>query len=371
MQPKVLVVGQLPPPVHGSNVMAQRFMEALAANGVAAVMVEKKFSRELDQVGKRSAGKLLALPKICRSLLDRIRRDQPAVCYYFITVGLSALLVDCLLLWLLRRKKVPYVLYFHGMGYRAYEAATYFGVRGVIRYTLKHALGGLVVGERLKPDVNHCIPDDRLYVLPNGIPAVDKSTAATGTAPAEVTLLFLSNLIPAKGPLTFLKVARDLRDRGVAARFILAGRAACADYLARLKQFIAEQRLTQQVVLPGPVYGADKAALLRQADIFVFPTTKDVFGLVNLEAMQWGLPVVSSPVGAIPEIIRDGVNGYIVDPGDRRLLCRRLTTLINDPSLRRQMGAAGRRLYAQHYTPAVYTRNLKAALTFFEPHLLN
>lgn len=368
MKPRVLVIGQLPPPVHGSNVMTERFMDALVANGYPASIVEKTFSQRMDQVGRISLKKLAMVPDLCRRVITALETDRPDCCVYFISVGLRSLLVDCFVLSILRRRGIRYLLYFHGKGYRVYESRKYLPVRGLIRSALANAWGGLVLGERLKDDVAHYLRNERLYILPNGIPA---NIGADGNVEKErggsLTVAFLSNLIPAKGPLRFLQMAKLVHAVDTRVRFVVAGRHTSDRYLAELQDYIRESGLEGCVELPGPVYGEEKDQLFHKMDVLVFPTSfdKETFGIVNIEAMHYGVPVISSPVGAIPEIIRDGINGYIVAPDDIATLAERVITLVRDPDLRRRMGAAGRQLFARHYSLEAYSANVRRALDFF------
>ena len=98
---------------------------------------------------------------------------------------------------------------------------------------------------------------------------------------------------------------------------------------------------------------------------FVFPTYKEVFGLVNLEAMQWGLPIISSNEGAIPEVVLNGTTGYIVDPKDYAQIADHVLRLINDDQLRTRMGRAGREAYERSYTIESYEKRLQDGLKFF------
>jgi len=81
--------------------------------------------------------------------------------------------------------------------------------------------------------------------------------------------------------------------------------------------------------------------LFRDADMFVLPTRAECYGLVITEAMACGLPVISSPIGAIPELVRDGVNGYLVPPSSVPNLRRAIQTLVERPALRFAMGTEG------------------------------
>jgi glycosyltransferase involved in cell wall biosynthesis len=362
----ILVVGQLPPPVHGSNVMTERFMDALAANKLSPVIVGKRFSTRLDEVGKISLKKIFQIPSLFFRVRNAILSSKPKYCVYFISVGLSSLLVDCLILYEMRRMKIPYILYFHGMGYRNYESSKQKIIKKIVVSAVCKALGGIVLGELLKDDVNQLIPNNRLFVLPNGIPVVSTSRTVLNKKSIYVNIIFISNLIPAKGPHIFLNMAREIHRFHPYARFFLAGKHISQQYVTELNSFIETNGLKGIAIIVGPVYGTEKDNFFRDADIMVFPTSKDTFPIVNIEAMMWGIPVVTSFLGAIPEVIRDGVNGYIVDPANLPLIVERVLKLIRDPELRQQMGVAGRNLFYENYSLEAYRRNVKKAFQFFD-----
>lgn len=83
--------------------------------------------------------------------------------------------------------------------------------------------------------------------------------------------------------------------------------------------------------------------LYHQSDIFVLPTNADSFGIVFLEAMATGLPIIATNIAAIPEIVAHGVNGYLISPNDYDALQTALADLVNDPEKRREMGEQGLR----------------------------
>lgn len=89
-------------------------------------------------------------------------------------------------------------------------------------------------------------------------------------------------------------------------------------------------------------YSPEWLALYQSADIFALPTRGEAFGLVFMEAMAAGLPVVGTRINAIPEMVMDGETGLLAPPGDRPALARHLQALVDSAALRRQMGALGR-----------------------------
>lgn len=109
----------------------------------------------------------------------------------------------------------------------------------------------------------------------------------------------------------------------------------------------------------GRRYGGDKATFLRNADIFVFPTYYDneCFPLVLLEAMEYGLPCISTNEGGISDIIEDGKTGYVIEKLTAGEFADKIECLINNMTLRVSMGRSGRKTYTERFTLTSFERN--------------
>ena len=101
-------------------------------------------------------------------------------------------------------------------------------------------------------------------------------------------------------------------------------------------------------VFTGYLGGEELAAAYASADVFAFPSTTETLGLVALESMASGVPVVGADAGGIPFVVDDGRTGFLVPPGDVDALTGRLEQLVADPGLRARMGAAVREDAEQH-----------------------
>ncbi len=89
----------------------------------------------------------------------------------------------------------------------------------------------------------------------------------------------------------------------------------------------------------------------QSADICLVPTiAQDALSITSVEAMAAGIPVVASRIGGLPYTVTDGVTGLLCDPGDPADLARKIATLLDDPSLRRRMGLAGRKRFEDDFT---------------------
>lgn len=166
-------------------------------------------------------------------------------------------------------------------------------------------------------------------------------------------ILTVGGIEPRKGSITLLEAMADLvaSTKGAGPRPVLAvvGGHTFFDYrayrdnaLARLDELgLIEGR---DILLLGTVSEADLGAWYRAADAFAFPSVKEGFGLVVLEALAAGLPVVASDIPVFAEYLRDGENALLVTPGDAAALAGALHRLAGDPALRRTLAAGGQPL---------------------------
>lgn len=171
-----------------------------------------------------------------------------------------------------------------------------------------------------------------------------------GIAPDLVVVAFLGQIREIKGVADFIAMARQIPNPNV--RFLLAGECRDPD---KFPGSFSGQDLENMAAGDTRVryigYVKEVENVYHTADIVVVPSRwQEPLGLINLEAGACGKPVVATRVGGIPEVVADGVNGYLVEPGDVAALAARVAALIDDPSLRARMGEAGRARVEQAFT---------------------
>jgi glycosyltransferase involved in cell wall biosynthesis len=134
--------------------------------------------------------------------------------------------------------------------------------------------------------------------------------------------------------------------------------------------------LRKHVTATGSVSRDAVAREIREADILVNPSLSETFGMALVEAMASGVPVISTRVGGMPEVIEDGVTGLLIPPDDPASLAHAIQALLRDPARRQAMGAAGRERALNHYTweavasqtGALYRSLLAGEAIAFERH---
>jgi glycosyltransferase involved in cell wall biosynthesis len=161
--------------------------------------------------------------------------------------------------------------------------------------------------------------------------------------------LVVGRLIPSKGLSAVIEAAALLVQRGLESfSIVIVGSGAQAE---ELRGRIASHGLEKNFHEVGQVAYEDMGAYFRAADVFVFPTLEDVWGVVLLEAMAFGKAVLCSKFAGASEIVQPGVNGFIFDPGNPLELADYMTLFIRDPSLIVGLGARARETIVP-YTPA-------------------
>jgi colanic acid/amylovoran biosynthesis glycosyltransferase len=191
--------------------------------------------------------------------------------------------------------------------------------------------------------------------------------ASPERTPSEVlNIVMVASLERRKGHAVLLEACRVLLDEGIAVSATLIGG---GEEQAALSRRISELDLASSVTLAGPQPRPFVADALRAADVFVLPSITLESGKMEgipvalMEAMATGLPVVSTPMSGIPELVTNEVHGLLVGEGDVPALASALRRLHGDAGLRARMGDAGRRRVMQDYD---LTRNTTRLIELFE-----
>jgi len=196
------------------------------------------------------------------------------------------------------------------------------------------------------------IPADRVEAVPNGVdekftPApADPALRARWGLGASPVALFLGGLKPRKNLPFLLEVWREVVTARPGARLMIAGTGPQAGALEDRARALG---LGAHVIFTGRLGEAEKVAHYRLADLFVFPSTLEGFGLALGEAMSCGLPVVASDQGALPELVVQGEGGFVCRAGDRGAFAAAVVRLLDGPEQRGRLGTFNRERIERHF----------------------
>jgi glycosyltransferase involved in cell wall biosynthesis len=196
-----------------------------------------------------------------------------------------------------------------------------------------------------------------LSVAPNGCPPVlaGAAQAPGGGAPAGPNgtapmVLYLGALRESKGIMDALRVAARVTARVPAARFVFAGQWGSAPEQAAAERLVQELGLSGNVVFPGAVGAAEKAALFQAASVYLLTSHGEGHPWSVIEAMSAGVPVVATRTGAVPDTVTHGKTGYLEEVGDVPRLAEAVVRIIGEPDLAAEMSSAGRERYELYFT---------------------
>src|SRR5436309_1145750 len=195
--------------------------------------------------------------------------------------------------------------------------------------------------ERLRVDPG------RIRVIPNGVDMAEFAHIPPRRPKADpITILFVGRLYPRQKGLEYLIAAFAVAQSRRKARLRLVG----DDWGGRtaLQTLASSLGVGRAVEFVGELPRTRVIREYESADLFVLPSLFEPFGIVLLEAMAAGLPIIASRVGGIPDVIEDGRTGILVEPRNVQALADAIDSLVADPSLRMKMGAEGRAQAAKY-----------------------
>ncbi len=203
-------------------------------------------------------------------------------------------------------------------------------------------------------------PDRKITVVPNGITAPDAGNAAEtrqqlGIGTDTPLLVCAARLEREKDIASLVSAVKIVQKSVPLVRCLIAGEGA---QRSALDAQIGALGLEDSVTLLG--FRTDAPALMAAADVFVLPSLAEPFGLVLLEAMALGRPVVATRAGGPVEIVVDGETGFLVPPSSPDALAGTLRTLLSDPALARRMGENGQARYEAQFTAAKMSQAILA-----------
>jgi len=251
--------------------------------------------------------------------------------------------VVCLLARLARR---PYLLHVHGSEFADFYQECSPAARRIVRAVLAQASLVLALSEAWRATLQQISPPARIEVLMNAVP-LPPPEGGPGPANRQPTLLFFGEIARHKGVFELARAFGRVADELPELRLIYAGTGSGVEATRRL---IEQLRLGGRVRFTGWLQAERKRATLAGATVFVLPSYVEGMPMALLEAMSFGLPVIATPVGGVPEIVTHERDGLLVPPGDIDALAAAIARLTSEPELRERLGRAARETVAKRFS---------------------
>jgi glycosyltransferase involved in cell wall biosynthesis len=347
---------QLPPPYHGAS-MANEYIanSHLLKDSFLFSIIDIKTSNDIHDLGKFSFFKIIKSTFLAFKIFFSLLSFKPRVVYFTLAPSGFAFYRDAIYIFLIKLFRKKLILHLHGKGF----------INGIQRSKIFKYFSQKIfkdsycihLSERLQKDV----PDLHLkkrFLIPNGMP-VEKNNFSATKDDSIIRLLTISNYVRSKGILDIIDAVEIVSKTQTGFHLDLVGKPYDLD-VEYLTNYIRKKNLGTFISVTGPKYNKEKYEALHNGHIFILPTyyPNEAFPVSLLEALQFGLPCITTPEGGIPDMIEDGVTGFLVTPGNKEQLAEKILLLLQDEKVRTNMSANAKTVFEQYYTLEKFEKNI-------------
>lgn len=381
---RVLVVAPAPPPYSGPEMVTVTVMEGLKECGFEVEHLNSTIRRRNSDKGKLTPAALVALLRLTVRLWGRLSTRRYGAVYTILSQNTTGFGRDALIILSAAIWRCPIVAHLHGGNFHVFVRHSSWWMQRLIRLTIPRITRLVLLGDRLRRTVSGAVPDHRVRVVHNGISAdqlvngrsFDTLWRGRRHASDGVKLVYIGLLSNAKGVGDLLAAIPAVLREAPATEFVLAGEIIASErnitrdeqgQIIRADNFHDRMKAvleahSRNVSYQGIVQGEEKAEMLSHADVFLMASYSEGMPFALLEAMAFGLPIVATPVGAIPDILSDPEHAYFVPVGRPSAIADRMLHLVRDSRSRRRMGEANYGYVRRSLSLAQTAKNIASVL---------
>lgn len=359
MKNKVLLILKTPPPFGGGEHRAAALRDYVSTDPLFKVLEISSNRRNKSNHGVFSLWKVWEFIIVWCTLIALILKDRPALLFLPLSKGFVPFLRDSILVWTAKLFRVAVcselpgaTYYFLGKG----KWRTRYG-QFVLRSLACLRLQGRNVANTLGSfGIKNTIVTD------NGIQSLSKNKYQKTPPNGRPRILFVGTHSSDKGFDVLVDACLRLLQSELSFEVHSMGEWISEEFERRIVSAIESAGFQDHFFLHGLTRGEKKWVQYDSCQIFSLPSRREGQPLVVLEALSSGLPIVATNVGAIPDTVEDGKNGFLVEPRNVDQVADQLEKLLVDADLRLRMSKANRMLYEQRFTETVFLRTQTAWL---------
>jgi glycosyltransferase involved in cell wall biosynthesis len=371
---KLIIVGYVPPPFHG---VAQLNKIAVDSDILKESFDVKFFDVFRVKTAEERGG--LSLKNIVYNILNisRLFVDvfifKPDIVYLSLAQNTFGFFRDSLFIIIAKLNRSKVCVHFHAGDFdKNYDKKKKL-YKKYIKFIFTKIDRLILLAEKFKKQFQGLIIEEKISVLYACCPIQDleyKFETRESNDHEKKRIFFLGYLSKAKGALDLVRAVPEiiLRYREPL-EFLLCGNPVDIErnitYIpdpnygyTKIVNFIKENNLQDVVKLCFHLDFNEKKRFFKDSDIFVFPTFSEGCGLVVLEAMCYGLPVVTTKVGALEEMLKENENSFFIEPGDVNAIANKILDLLSNKSLRLNIGKNNFKLVREKFSKEKYEEGL-------------
>jgi glycosyltransferase involved in cell wall biosynthesis len=366
------IIGDVPPPYSGPEIGVEKMLRS-------TLLIERfrlvNFSFGMNK-SNVSRG-LVNVKKILRFLFKLIRLyhqlSDPSICvvYYYFSQTRLGFIKDAVVVIIARARRKKVVLHSRGGNFKSF----YFKQPTYLKFAISRMLGLsqllLVQSGCLKAQIEVAAPNKKIGIFHNGLERTEIWNERTYENKNCLNILFIGLLSFSKGFYDLICTIPSVIDKHPEAKFYFAGEmiALSSDRNIRPIDFISSDRIKElssmavrvmaefsnNIKFTGVVRGDEKKELLKQCDIFALPSYSEGLSRSVLEAMGYGLPIITTPVGANLDIFDDAQESLVAH-GDVAALSEKISLFLGDSKLREKLGKRNLKIAKERYCDEKITK---------------
>ncbi|MCR5503564.1 MAG: glycosyltransferase family 4 protein [Lachnospiraceae bacterium] len=247
------------------------------------------------------------------------------------------------------KKGIPVVNHIHGADFDAFYSNASDVAKKRIRKIYGKCARFIVLSEEWKAHIGVIVPEEKIRIIENyGIPEKGSDIEEWNRErPERKQVLFLGEIGKRKGAFDLPEIITEVLKKVPDVRFVIGGEGETEVVREKLERLGIPE---ETVRFPGWVTGEEKKKLLRESSLFLLPSYQEGMPMSILDAMSCGLPVVSTNVGGIPKLVRQGENGFLCEAGDVRAMADGILMLLLDEKKRKEAGDRSLRIIEEEYS---------------------
>lgn len=351
-RPRVLMLGPLPPLTGGMVTVTENLRKSKLRERCRLTVLN---NGKTTPDGRSFLTGATAQLRLLHRILATVRRERTRIVHIH-TIQFFGFWRDCIHMFGARLLGCRVLLHSHGASFDQWAESMGPLRRALLRACLEVADGVIVLTEGWRRRLEPFAPRARWHVVPNAVPVPPKAND-TGVSPPR--FLFLGDWTPRKGVGDLVTATASALERGFSGRVELAGAEKEPGQLDSLKRQVVGSPCAPAVHILGTLSLAEKEEALARACCLVLPSYAEGLPMAILEAMAHGIPVIATRVGAIHEAVREGVEGFLIEPGNPEQLALAMMRIAGDLTLRQQMGKAARRRIERDFSLRAMAKRIR------------
>lgn len=250
--------------------------------------------------------------------------------------------------------RIKTIIHLHGSEFKEFYNNADDSLKSKIKRLFNDCDKTIVLGDAWNEFIKSICPKANTYVLHNSV-KLPKDVSVSNNETKNI--LFMGALIKRKGVSDLLEAVKMIKERGYENFVLLIG--GTGEEEKNLHDYVNENNLSENVKFLGWIENNIKEEIYSNADIFILPSYNEGLPIAILEALSYGLPVISTNVGSIDEAVKNDINGFLLRPGDINEMADKIIALIDNPILLNKQSVNARTIAEDKFSDDKYYDKIK------------